>query len=146
MFLNIFITVFLTGGRDIDEFSKIDWAVMAVMGVVETVTIIACFYLAHKTGKNNIPIEQIKYAIRRTVIETKPLLLGFVISVYADEDYFGRVTVFGYPHQNDVYYSVQELDSEYNLIYEYTSEIYEDKEKLADIFEGLIDITEKVLH
>lgn len=146
MFLNIFITVFLTGGRDINEFSKIDWAVMTVMGVVEAVTVIACFYLAHKAGKNNIPIEQTKYAIRRTVIETKPLLLGFVTAVYTDEDYFSRVTVFGYPNQNDVYYSVQEFDSEYNLINEYTSETYEDKEKLVDIFEGLIDITEKVLH
>ena len=56
MFINIFVTVFLTGEREMHEFSKIDWTTFAIMGVVEIATIIATFYFAQKTGGNNITI------------------------------------------------------------------------------------------
>ncbi len=145
MFIIIFITVFLTGEREMHEFSKIDWTIFAIMGVIEIATIIATFYFAGKTGKNNIPIEKLQYAIKRTIIETKPLLPGFVIAVYTDDDYIGRITLFGYPHQSAVYYLVQKLDSEYNLVQEYTSETFESQEGLSEGFRSLIDITDKVL-
>ena len=145
MFIHIFITVLLTGERDLHEFSKLDWTVFAVMGVIEIATVIATFYFAQRTGKYNIPIEKLHYTIKRTLVETKPLLPGFVIAVYADEDYTGRITLFGYPHQNGVYYSVQQLDQEYNLVDAHTSDIYESQKDLPDDFKGLIDITEKVL-
>lgn len=146
MFIIIFITVFLTGGRDLHEFSKTDWAIMAIMGVIEIVTVIATFYFATKTGKNNIPIEKLQYKIQRRIIETQPLLPGFVIAVYTDENYYRRITLFGYPHDSAVYYTVQELDSGYNLVQEYTSEIFEDQEGLTEGFRSLIDITDTVLH
>ncbi len=146
MFINIFVTVFLTGEREMHEFSKIDWTIFAIMGVAELVIIIVTFYFAQRTGKNNIPIEKLQYAIKRTIIETKPLLPGFVIAVYTDDDYIGRITLFGYPHQSAVYYSVQKLDPEYNLVQEYTSETFESQEGLLEGFRSLIDITDKVLH
>lgn len=146
MFVNIFITVFLTGERDLHEFSKTDWTIFAIMGVIEIVTVITTFYFASKTGKNNIPIEKLRYEIQRRIIETQPLLPGFVIAVYTDENYSGRITLFGYPHDSAVYYTVQKLDSGYNLVQEYTSEIFEDQEGLTEGFRSLIDITDAVLH
>lgn len=146
MFINIFVTVFLTGGRELYEFSKTDWLIMAFMGVVEIATIVATFYFAQKAGKNNLPIEQTKYTIQRTMIETGPLLPGNVIKVYADDDYSGRITLFGYPNEASVYYSVQTLHADYVLENVYTSEIYEDMEHIPYQLESLIDITDKVLH
>lgn len=146
MFINIFATVFLTGEREMHEFSKFDWIIFTIMGVIEIVTVIATFYFAKKTGKNNIPIEQTKYAIQRTIIETKPLLSGFLIAVYADENYSARITVFGYPHQNAVYYTVEKFASDFTLLRVYSSEIYEDIEDVPHNLDALIDITEKVLH
>ena len=146
MFINIFVTVFLTGEREMHEFSNIDWTIFAIMCAIEIVTGIATFYFAGKTGKNNIPIEKLQYTIQRRIIETQPLLPGFVIAVYTDENYSGRITLFGYPHDSAVYYTVQELDSGYNLVQEYTSETFEDQEGLIEGFRSLIDITDKVLH
>lgn len=146
MFISIFITVFLTGEREMHEFSNIDWTIFAIMGVIEIVTVVATFYFAQKTGKNNIPIEKLQYEIQRRIIETQPLLPGFVIAVYADENYTDRITLFGYPHNSSVYYSVQEFASDYTLFRAYTSDIYASQEELPANFEILIDITEKVLH
>ena len=146
IFIIIFITGILTGEREMHEFSNIDWTVFTIMVAIEIATVIATFYFAGKTGKNNIPIEKLQYTIQRRIIETQPLLPGFVIAVYADENYAGRITLFGYPNDSAVYYSVQELDSEYNLVQQYTSEIFENQEGLTDGFRSLIDITDKVLH
>ena len=74
------------------------------------------------------------------------MLPGFVIAVYTDENYTGRITLFGYPNDSAVYYTVQELDAGYNLVQEYTSETFEDQEGLIEGFRSLIDITDKVLH
>ncbi len=148
LFVNIFIAVFLTDGREMYEFSKTDWIVFAVLGVLEIATLVAMSCFALKAGKNNIPIEKTEYTIRRTIIETAPLLPGFVTAAYADGDYICRITVFGYPHKSDIYYSVQKVSPEYNLVREYTSDIYDydSQEDIPYDFQAFIDITEKVLH
>ena len=146
MFVIIFITVFLTGEREMHEFSNIDWTIFAIMVATEIATAVATFYFAGKTGKNNIPIEKLQYEIQRRIIETQPLLPGFVIAVYTDENYTGRITLFGYPHDSAVYYSVQEFASDYTLFRAYTSDVYGSQEELPADFETLIDITDRVLH
>ena len=146
MFVIIFITVFLTGEREMHEFSNIDWTLFAIMVATEIATAVATFYFAKKTGKNNIPIEKLQYEIQRRIIETQPLLPGFVIAVYTDENYTGRITLFGYPNDSAVYYSVQEFASDYTLFRAYTSDVYGSQEELPADFETLIDITDKVLH
>lgn len=146
MFIIIFITVFLTGEREMHEFSNIDWTLFAIMVATEIATAVATFYFAGKTGKNNIPIEKLQYEIRRRNIETQPLLPGFVIAVYTDENYTGRITLFGHPNDSAVYYSVQEFTSDYMLFRTYTSGVYGSQEELPANFETLIDITDKVLH
>lgn len=146
MFIIIFITVFLTGEREMHEFSNIDWTLFAIMVATEIATAVATFYFAGKTGKNNIPIEKLQYEIQRRNIETQPLLPGFVIAVYTDENYTGRITLFGYPNDSAVYYSVQEFASDYTLFRAYTSDVYGSREELPADFETLIDITDKVLH
>ena len=146
MFINIFATVFLTNGKEMCDFSKNDWFIFATMCVIEIAITIATFYFAVRTGKNNIPIEKLQYTIKRGLIETKSLLPGFVIAVYTDENYTRRITLFGYPNDSAVYYSVQEFASDYTLFRTYTSDVYSSLEELAANFEVLIDITNKVLH
>lgn len=143
MFINIFITVFLTGEREMHEFSKIDWIIFAVMCVVEFATVVITFYFANKTGKKNVPIEKLKYDIRRSIIETKPLVFGCILKVYTDYDCTGRIVVFGYPNDETVYYIMQEFASDYSLFKSYESEIYENMDELLVDFGELIDITDK---
>lgn len=146
MFIIIFITMFLTGEREMHEFTNLDWTILAIMGAIEIVTVIGTLYFAQKTGKNNIPIEKLQYEIQRRIIETQPLLPGFIIAVYTDENYMGRITLFGYPHDSAVYYSVQQFASDYTLFRAYTSDVYGSQEELPVDFETLIDITDKILH
>ena len=68
MFINIFVTVFLTGEREMLEFSNIDWTTFAIICAIEIVTVIITFYFASKTGKNNIPIEKLQYEIQRRIM------------------------------------------------------------------------------
>jgi len=145
MFIIIFITVLLTGEREMHEFSNLDWTVFAIMGAIEIAAVVATFYFAQNTGKKNIPIEKLQYEIQRRIIETQPLLPGFVIAVYADENYMARITLFGYPNDSAVYYTVQEFASDYTLFEAYTSDVYGSQERLPADFANLIDITGKVL-
>lgn len=143
MFINIFITVFLTGEREMYEFSKIDWIIFAVMCVVEFATVFTTFYFVNKIGKKNVPIEKLNYDIRRTVIETKPLVYGYIIKVFTDYDCTGRIVVLGYPDDESVYYIMQEFASDYSLFKSYESEIYENMDDLLVDIGELIDITDK---
>ena len=49
MFVIIFVTVFLTGEREMHGFGNIDWTIFAIMCAIEIVTVIAIFYFAQKT-------------------------------------------------------------------------------------------------
>ncbi len=146
MFINIFVTVFLTGERDLHEFSKTDWIIFIIMGVLELIIVIGAFYLAQKTGKNNLPIEKLQFLICKSIIETKPPLPNYLIQVLTDDNYRERISIFGYPHRNTVYFIVEAFDADYNLIQVFTSETYENHSDLPADFETLIDITDKVLH
>ena len=74
------------------------------------------------------------------------MLPGNIIKVFADEYYTWRITLFGYPNDDSVYYVIQEFTYDFTFFKSYESEIFENIEQLADALEPLIDITEKVLH
>lgn len=73
MFAGIFITVWLTGGRDLDAFSQTDWVLLSVMGVLEAAICAGLFYVADKCGKQLLPIEWLKYRLRSAAIVSQPL-------------------------------------------------------------------------
>lgn len=145
MFVNIFITVLLTGGREMYDFGKLDWILFAVMGVIEALTVVATFYFAGKCDRQLFRIERLKYQLKGANIASQSLPSGNPIRVYTDENYAGRIIVFGYPNNECVYYCVQEFfEGEFRLDTVYTSEIYESEEILTkeNDFYIFIDITE----
>lgn len=145
MFINIFITVLLTGSREMSDFSKLDWSLFAVMGVIEVLTIITMSYFAGKSSKRLFPIEHLIYRLKGANVASQPLPSGNVIRVYTDENYNGRIVVYGFPNDGGVYYCVQEfLGDDFRLDTVHTSEIYENEEALAEKtdFHSLIDIME----
>ena len=73
MFAIILIAVLLTGGRDLDEFRKLDWIIPGIMGFIEIVTVVGLFYAAQQCGKLLLPIEQLRYRLRGAIIATHPL-------------------------------------------------------------------------
>ena len=142
MFVNIFIAVLLTGGRDLHEFSQLDWILFSVMGAIELLTLIGLFYVAQRCGKHLLPIEQLKYRLRGAVIATHPLPTNNITAVYTDENHTGRIVVCGFPNDDSVYYCVEEIYGNFELETVHTSEIYESTEELPEEgFSALIDIT-----
>jgi len=145
MFAYIFLTVLLTGSRELYEFGKLDWFFMFLMVIAELITMVIMFFYALRTGKKNMPIERQKFVIRRSIIETSPLLPGDVKKVYADENYLGRLMVLGNPNDESIYYMIQEFDTDYRLQMVHKSETYKSIEDIPNGVDMLINITEKVL-
>lgn len=141
-FVYIFVAVLLTGGRDLNEFSRLDWIFFSAMGVLELLTLIILFYAAQRCGKRLLPIEQLRYRLRGAMIAAHPLPTDNIIAIYADENNSGRIVLCGFPNDNSVYYCVQKIYDNFELETVHTSGIYESTEELPEEeFSALIDIT-----
>lgn len=61
--------------------------------------------------------------------------------VYIDTNYTARAIIFGYPNIEDVYFMVQAVDKNFNVITTYMSEVYSSIEELQPMLDKLIQIT-----
>lgn len=146
LFVNIFVAVFLTGGREMYDFGKLDWILFGIMAFIELLTIVGLFYLAGRCGKQLLVIEQHRYRLRGAVILSCPLPSNHVREVYTDCNYAGRIVVCGYPNDECVYYSLQIFDGDRGLKTVDTSQIYDSVDELpSEDFEKLIDILSLVV-
>lgn len=142
MFVNIFLAVLLTDGKEMHDFSNTDWILFSVMSTLELLTVIAAFYFAGQCGKHLLPIEQLKHRIKGAYIFSQPLPSGNVKRIYTDENHTGRIVVCGYPNDESVYYCVQEFVGNYLLKTVHTSEIYTYEADLPnEALSSFIDIT-----
>ena len=143
MFVNIFIAVFLTGGKDMYAFTQTDWLLFGIMGIIEALTVVFMFYFANQCGKQNFPIEQLKYRLKGAHIAADPLPAGIVKRVYTDANHMGRIVICGYPNDESVYYCVQEFVGNYLLKTVDTSKIYESEDDLPnEALSAFIDISQ----
>lgn len=142
MFGIIALATLLTGGRDLGEFGTRDWIVMAVMGVVELVTVGLTFLAAQMTGSKQLLTDELTFRLRGAVIATHPLPGGNVTAVYTDADRMGRVTLCRIPG-GGVYYQVEEFDASGLLYTDFTSEVADSEEDLPmEALSTFFDITE----
>ena len=143
MFLYIFATTILTDWKDLSEFNKNEWVFFYIFCIAEVITLFVTMFIANKAGKKILSVEKAEYDVRRRMIETSALLLGNVIKIYSDGEYRIRITLFGYPNSDSVYYTVENLSYDYSLNKVNESQIFEDTKYLPEEFESLIDISEK---
>ena len=147
-FVWIFITMFLTGARDTSDFSSMDWVYFSIMCVLEVPTLIAAFVFAIRAYKTNFPLEKQIYELRRSIMETSPLLSvpGTVKAVLINADAF-RITVHTCIENDDrsVCYCVESIDQNYNLTLVYQSEILDSEESLPKSFRYFQNITERLI-
>ena len=143
MFVNIFIAVLLTGGKELSAFTKMDWLLFTIMGLLEVMTVLFMFYIANQCGKHTFPIEQLKHQIKGAYIATAPLPAGIVKRVYTDANHMGRIVICGFPNDESVYYCTQEFVGNYLLKTVDTSQIYENEEQLLNgALSAFIDISD----
>ncbi len=143
MFALIFITVVLTGERELHEFSSFDWILFAAMGAVGIVNLAFTFYFARLGGSVNVKISRLEYAIRRSIVEWAPVAGSASLKyVFTDAEYTGRILIFE-NEQSGIWLHIQELDGDYNLRIE-SEGTADNMDDLISSLEGLTDITDKV--
>lgn len=146
LFVNIFLAVLLTGGREMYDFGERDWILFGIMCAAELFTFLGLFCAAGRCAKQQLPIEQLNYRLRGAILGAHPLPAGQVQAVYTDEHYSGRIVVCGFPNDSSVYYCVQEFTGGLELETVYTSEIYESADQLPQGgFSVLMDITSHIV-
>ena len=77
MFGLIFLTVFLTGGKDIGEFTDTDWIIFTAFIILEIVNFVVMMIIANKIGKENPPAEPL--ALPQSVYQKTLRKRGFII-------------------------------------------------------------------
>ena len=144
----LFITIFLTGARDLPEFSRVDWIIFSIMCILEIPTIIAMFIFAIKSRKGNIGFEKQIYDVKRSVLETAPLLWGpgDLRAVLVDILCSKRITVYcGCVESNPLSTccNIEILDENFNLQFLFQTETFI-MENFDEEFEGLVNLTDKI--
>ena len=140
MFLNIFLCVFLTNGKELSDFSYSDWIYFVFFVVTECCAVIVLCYVANQAGKTLPVLHEKKASLRKLILETAPLLSGNLLGAYMDSTYQIRVTVFGYPNMEDVYFCVEKVDKNYNLICIFQSPIVSNIEEIKPMLDEFIKI------
>ncbi|MBQ6876224.1 MAG: hypothetical protein IJN46_08335 [Lachnospiraceae bacterium] len=142
MFANIFIAVILINGKEMHDFSDLDWILFTVMALIELLTVISAFYLAYRAGKRLIGIEHLAHRLRSAIIASCPMPVRHIKYVYTDEFFSTRYIVCGFPDNDQVYYYVQMFSKDFDLLTIQISEVFDNMDELM-IAESsvLIDIT-----
>ena len=142
MFVNILLTVWMTGSRELTAFTRQDWILFVIMASIEVGTIGATFALACRSGRYLLDLACLRHRLQGAAVMTQTLPSNHVKAVYTDPDFNGRLVVCGIPNDGSLYYIVQEFEDDFRLAMTETSRFFEDEAELMDeLSSDLIDIT-----
>ena len=138
-FAGIILTAWMTDWKDMSEFTYNDWIIFAAMAGICLIVAIVIVLLTRKTTRVNALLDEKRHLLARAILFGTPLRSGNVIAVFIDDaDNIGlRVTVYGYPNAEDVYYVVEQADRYGQLVCTHESHIYSNFSELAPELEGL---------
>ena len=142
LFVNIFLAVWMTGGREMFEFSRRDWILFSSMAVIEAATLVGTFALGCRGGRRMLDLAYLRHRLQGAAIVTQILPSACMKAVYTDPEFNGRLVVCGLPNDDSLYYIVQEFDDDFHLTTTETSRFFDnDSDLLEDLSADLIDIT-----
>ena len=150
-FVWLLIAIFLIdSSKEFSDFTQRDWGIFAILCTLELPTIIAMFVFAIKSGKQNLQLEKQIYDVKRSILETSPLLWGpgSLRAVLTDSLCSKRITVYCGCVENDPLSTccrIEIFDENYKLQFIFQTEIFT-MENFDEEFEGLLDITDKFKH
>ena len=144
MMANILVTVLLTGGRSMTDYTLSDWFIFYFMATVGVGIVAITMIYTNKNSKNPLPTEWAKYRLNGAVLASHPLPSNNVRRVFMDADNTLRITVCGFPNDESVFFVVEIINEKAEVNVIHTSEVYS---KMADLsedeFDGYIDVTEE---
>lgn len=140
--LNLLFCVLWTEAKDISAFSPVERGFFILFAVIEAIAVLLLFVWTGVTGKSTKQLERRKDTLRRAVLMTTPVLPGNLTGCYIDGNNWFRITIYGFPNSEQVYYYQENVNSEYQLKSVYQSEIFENEEKLLALTDLLIRVPE----
>lgn len=137
----IIVAAWLTGWRDLHEFSTKDWTLFAMMGGVGVAIIIIFCIVLRRYIHHTDTVQKLAGTLYQQMLRTTPAGPGNALRMYVDDEEYAslRVTVYGFPNEEDVYFTVEDVDANYELQRLHTSEIYPNMQAME---EELMDLTE----
>jgi hypothetical protein len=149
MLANIFIAYWLTGGRDIPEFTRSDRTVFVIMGIIELLTVFGTFYMANRCGKDRLPAEYLRYRLRNAVVTSQPLPSNKICHVYTDLNCMRRLTVCGFPNDESVHLCAETVTKDFELVTVQSSSVFSTEDEMMekldeDSLSQFIEITSNI--
>lgn len=142
LFPGIFLTSALTGWKDLHEFSTSDWTVFAIMANISVITIVVFCILLHKFLQQTDELNKMREALYQIILRTAPGQPGNAMKRFLDDDVCAsiRLTIYGYPHSDEVYFTVERVNQNYEIECIHTSRIYSNIAGLAAEIDGMTEI------
>lgn len=142
IFPGIFLTAALTDWKDLYEFSSKDWTVFSLMFGVGVIVIVVFCILLRKYLLDTEEINKMQETLCQIILKTAPVQPGNPIKLLIDDDIYAsiRLTIYGYPNADDVYFTVEQVNRSYEIECIHTSKVYTDINALSPEIEGMTEI------
>lgn len=111
------------------------------MSCVAILTFIAFAVFLRKWVLHTEDYQKNRQLLHQILLMTSPVLPGNALKMFVDDDLHAsfRLTVYGYPNSDDVYFTVEQVSPDYELICVHQSRIYAHFYELEPEIQGLIE-------
>lgn len=142
IFPGIFLTAALTGWKDLHEFGSDDWTIFSIMGSVGVIVIVVFCILLRKYLLHTDELNKMQGTLYKTILQTAPVQPGNAIKLFIDDDVYAsiRLTIYGYPNSDEVYFTVEQVNRNFEVERIHESRIYANINELAPEIEGMTEI------
>ena len=142
LFPGIFLTSALTGWKDLHEFSSYDWTVFTIMASIGMITIIVFCILLRKYLLHTDELNKMQGMLYQIILQTAPVQPGNAIILFIDDDIYAsiRLTIYGYPNSNEVYFTVEQVNQRCEIECIHTSRVYSNINELSPEVEDMTEI------
>lgn len=143
LFPCILLTMGLTEGKELNEFTCENWEVFAGMALAGAMIITAAFLLLRRFLRHQKQLRKAQGELYQIVLRNSPVGPGNVRKLFLDsaEKASTRLTVYGYPDSPEVYFTVETVNGNYEIERVYESGIYADMDTIAPVIQELTEIS-----
>ncbi len=137
IFLLIPLCNYLTGFRELPEFTRQDWVIFIPFLAAEIGATVLSFLFAEKFGEKNTVQNGMRSYLKELILYTSPLLPGNPMVIYFGTMDRVRITVYGLPRAENVYYCIEFLDRTYQLVCIYRSQLFSCIDELRPLLDEM---------
>lgn len=142
IFPGIFLTAALTEWKDLHEFGSDDWTVFSIMAGVGVIVIVVFCILLRKYLLDTDELNKMQGTLYQAILQTAPVQPGNAIRLFIDDDVYAsiRLTIYGYPNSDEVYFTVEQVNQSYEIECIHTSRVFSNIDELRSEVEGMTEI------